>query len=64
MSLFERFFKVLSLYLESSIRIWIRTIVKGRIRIRVNVMRFRNTEWNLCYEAHSQSYEPDQDSNF
>ncbi len=56
-SLFEHFFKVLSLYLEAKIqirfrikmkgRIWIRIKVTSRIRIRIRlhikVMRIRNT---------------------
>ncbi len=37
MSLFENFFKVLSLYLEARIRIRNRIKVKGRIRIRIKV---------------------------
>ncbi len=37
MSLFEHFFKGLSLYLEAKIRIWIRFKVKGRIRIRIRI---------------------------
>ncbi len=37
MSLYEHFFKVLSLYLEA--RIQIRIEMKGRIRIRIKVMR-------------------------
>jgi hypothetical protein len=48
-SLFEHFFKVLSLYSEAKIRVWIK--VKGRIRIRIKVtsgirikvLRIRNT---------------------
>ncbi len=36
-SLFELFFKVLSLYLEARIRIQIRIKVKGRIRIRIRI---------------------------
>jgi hypothetical protein len=57
MSLFEHFFKVLSLYLEAGIRIRIRIKEKGRIRnricikvtsririrIRIKLMRIRNT---------------------
>ncbi len=45
MSLFEHFFKVLSLYLESRIRIWIRIkVIGGRFRIRIRIKvtsRFR-----------------------
>jgi hypothetical protein len=36
-SLFEHFFKVLSLYFEARIRIRIRIEVKGRIRIRISI---------------------------
>ncbi len=54
------FSKVLSLYLEARIRIRIRIKVKGRIRnrihvevtsriwIRIEVMRIRNTDFNLA----------------
>jgi hypothetical protein len=53
MSLFEHFFKVLSLYLEAKIRVRIK--VKARFwihikvisRIRIEVMRIRNTEYSL-----------------
>jgi hypothetical protein len=50
MSLFVHFFKILSLYLEA--RIWIRILIKvtSRIRIRINVIRIRNT----VYKIHSQ----------
>jgi hypothetical protein len=47
MSLFEHFFKVLSLYLEARIRIRIHIKVTSNIRIRIkvtiNVMRIRNS---------------------
>jgi hypothetical protein len=58
-SLFKHFFKILSLYLEARIRIWLRIRIKvkgririrlririkvtSRIRIRIKVMRIRNT---------------------
>ncbi len=45
MSLFELFFKVLSLYLEAKIQIRIR--IKGKGRIRIKVMRIRNTAYNM-----------------
>jgi len=51
MSLFEYFFKVLSLYLEARIRVHIkgtsririRIKVTSRFRIRINMMQIRNT---------------------
>jgi hypothetical protein len=43
LNLFDHYFKVLSFDLEARIWIPIRIKVKGRIRIRSNVMRIRNT---------------------
>ncbi len=46
MSLFEHFFEVLSLYLEAGIR----------IRIRIKVMRIRNTGWNIDKSFTKHNY--------
>jgi hypothetical protein len=43
MGLFEHIFEVLSRYLEARIWIRIRIKVTSGIRIRINVMRIRNT---------------------
>ncbi len=67
MSLFELFFKVLSRYLEARIRIWSRIRVKDRIRIRIRIkvtsgiririelVRIRNTAYNseLLVRGHT-----------
>jgi hypothetical protein len=61
-SLFEHFFKVLSLYLEARILIRIRIKVKGRIliRIRNKMMRIRNTalalESFILYNTNTEHY--------
>ncbi len=59
-SLFEHFFKVLSLYWKVKIRIRIRIKVKGRIRIRIKVMQIHNTAYlcgNLLLELKSADLE-------
>ncbi len=55
-SLFKHFFKVLSLYLETRIRIHICIKVQGRIRIRIKVksrIRIRNSGYNNALPVSS-----------
>ncbi len=54
-SLFEHFFKVLSLCLER-MRLRIRIKVKIRIRIRIKVMRIRNTGRYMYQVLHNGEY--------